>query len=69
MGMDVLTMEKHLHLFAQSLQDFSTIIVHLHVIALFIINVTKTPKSDVVANRIYRTLEMFAGLLTPLAKR
>jgi hypothetical protein len=62
-------METHFHLFAQSLQDFSTIVVHLHVIALLIINVTKTPKSGVAANRIYRTLEMLAGLLTPLAKR
>ena len=62
-------MEKQLHLFAQSLQDFSTIVIHLHVIALFIINVTKTPKSDVVSNRVYRALEMMAGLLTPLAKR
>ena len=69
MGMDVLTMSKQLHLFAQSLQDFSTILVHLHVIALLIINVTKTPKSDGAANRIYRALEMAAGLLTPLAKR
>ena len=62
-------MEKQLHTIAQSLQDFSTIIVHLHVIALLIINVTKTPKSDVVVNRVYRALEMMAGLLTPLAKR
>lgn len=62
-------MEKQLHTIAQGLQDFSTIIVHLHVIALLIINVTKTPKSDVVANRVYRALEMMAGLLTPLAKR
>lgn len=61
--------EKHLHLFAQSLQDFSTIIVHLHIIALFIINVTKTPKSNAMANQIYRALEVLAGLLTPLAKR
>jgi hypothetical protein len=62
-------MEKHIHEFAQELQDFSTIILHLHVLALFIINVTKTPKSNPYVQQIYRGLEMFAGLLTPLAKR
>jgi len=62
-------MEKHLHTLAQALTDFSTIIFHLHVIALFVINVTKTPRSNSVANHIYRGLEVLAGLLTPLAKR
>ena len=62
-------MEKHIHEFAQQLQDFSTIILHLHVLALLIINITKTPQSDATANKIYRGLEMLAGLLTPLAKR
>jgi hypothetical protein len=62
-------MEKQLHELAQGVQDFSTIIVHLHIVALFIINVTKTPQSNAIANRVYRALEMLAGLLTPLAKR
>lgn len=62
-------MEKHIHEFAQGLQDFSTIIIHLHVIALLIINVTKTPTANTAVERVYRGLEMLAGLLTPLAKR
>jgi hypothetical protein len=62
-------MEKHIHEFAQGLQDFSTIILHLHVIALVIINFTKTPTTNTVVERVYRGLEMLAGLLTPLAKR
>lgn len=67
--MGILNMEKPIHEFAQALQDFSTIIVHLHVLALFIINITKTPQSNATLNRVYRGLEMMAGLLTPLAKR
>jgi hypothetical protein len=62
-------MEKHIHEFAQELQDFSTIIVHLHIFALLIINITKTPAGNTRINRVYRGLEMMAGLLTPLAKR
>jgi len=62
-------MEKHIHEFAQGLQDFSTIILHLHVIALVIINFTKTPTTNTVVEHVYRGLEMLAGLLTPLAKR
>jgi hypothetical protein len=62
-------MGKHLHEFAQSLEDFSTIIFHLHVIALLIINFTRTPTTNPVVTRLYRGLEMLAGLLTPLAKR
>jgi len=62
-------MEKHIHSFAQGLQDFSTIVFHLHVLALIVINSTKTPQPNTVINRIYRGLEMLAGLLTPLAKR
>ena len=67
--MGILNMEKPIHEIAQALQDFSTIIVHLHVLALFIINITKTPQSNATLNRVYRGLEMMAGLLTPLAKR
>ena len=62
-------MEKTVHTVAQVVQDVTTIVVHLHVFALFVINITKTPKSSPVVRQIYRGLELFAGLLTPLAKR
>jgi hypothetical protein len=62
-------MEKHIHDFAQGLEDFSTIVFHLHVAALVIINVTKSPQANSILWRTYRCLEMLAGLLTPLSKR
>jgi hypothetical protein len=60
---------KQLHEIATELQDFSNILLHVHIIALLIINVTKVPKTSALAARLYRGLEMVAGLLTPLAKR
>jgi hypothetical protein len=58
-----------IHKTAQALQDFSTIICYLHVLALLIINTTKTPKSSIMMSKVYKMLEILAGLLTPLAKR
>jgi hypothetical protein len=58
-----------IHNTAQVLQDFSTIICYLHVLALLIINTTKTPKSNFMMSKAYKMLEILAGLLTPLAKR
>jgi hypothetical protein len=57
------------HKTAQAIEDFSTIIGYLHVLALLIINTTKTPKSGIMMSKVYKMLEILAGLLTPLAKR
>lgn len=59
----------NIHKIAQVLQDFSTIICYLHVLALLVINTTKTPTSSIMLSKIYKMLEILAGLLTPLAKR
>jgi hypothetical protein len=61
--------ETHLHNIALGLQDFSTILFNLHIVSLCIINLTKSPGTRGIEARLYRTLEMLAGLLTPLAKR
>jgi len=60
---------KTIHETAQVLQDFATIVFYLHVVALLVINTTRTPPSGSVLNKMYRMLEILAGLLTPLAKR
>jgi len=60
---------KEIHETAQVLQDFATIVCYLHVLALLVINTTKTPRPSTVFNKMYRMLEILAGLLTPLAKR
>lgn len=58
-----------LHKIATDIEDFSKILLNIHIIALLIINVTRVPKTSALAAKIYRVLEMVAGLLTPLAKR
>ena len=58
------------------LSSIMEIILNLHLIAILIVNVTKTPKDEVSAlgsytsvNRLYRIIEFLAGLITPLAKK
>jgi hypothetical protein len=58
-----------LHKIVVILSDCSTIVLQLHFLALFVINVTKTPRSSASLRRMYKLFEIFAGLMTPLAKR
>jgi len=41
----------------------------LHVVAAIIVNITPTPKDNALLGKVYRWVEVFAGLVTPLAKR
>lgn len=61
--------ETQLHNIALGFQDFSTILFNLHIVSLCIINLTKGPGTEGIKFRLYRTLEMLAGLVTPLSKR
>ena len=70
-----ITME-HIHSFSKALNSLVEIIFNLHLLAILIINVTKAPQDEVSAlgsytsvNRLYRTIEFLAGLITPLAKK
>jgi hypothetical protein len=67
---------EHIHNFSKTLSSVMEIILNLHLLALLIVNVTKTPKDEVSAlgsytsvNRLYRIIEFLAGLVTPLAKK
>jgi len=67
---------EHIHSFSKTLGSLTKIIFNLHLLAVLIINVTKTPKDGVSAlgsynsvNRLYRIIEFLAGLITPLAKK
>ena len=51
------------------LTDLVEIVLALHGAAVLIVNLTDTPKDDELIARFYRTIELFAGLVTPLAKR
>ncbi len=65
-----------IHSVSQALGDLTQVAVDLHVLAILVINLTKTPQVKLkdgvrytALSRIYRTIELIAGLITPLAKR
>jgi len=41
----------------------------VHMLALAIVNLTPTPKDDEIYGKIYRAVEILAGLVTKLAKK
>ena len=69
-------MDQSLHSISTVFNDIVQLIVNLHLVCLFIINVTKSPRralqsteSYTYLKRLYRIIELLAGLITPLAKR
>lgn len=41
----------------------------LHAAAVAIVNLTPTPKDDAVVAKFYRVIEVFAGIVTKIAKK
>ena len=69
-------MPNNLHTVFSHLNIIIEIILNLHVLALLIVNVTRTPghaSSDSEGysfiGRMYRLIELLAGLISPLAKK
>jgi hypothetical protein len=50
-------------------QTFLTVAASLHGAALVICNLTKTPKDDEAVAKVYRLIEIVAGIVTPRAKK
>jgi hypothetical protein len=50
-------------------QTFFTLALSLHGFALLICNMTKTPKDDEFVAKAYKVIEVFAGIITPRAKK
>jgi hypothetical protein len=60
----------------ERIPDYIALAVALHGVALLICNLTPSPKDNealgtlsVLAVKLYRALEIIAGIITPLAKR
>lgn len=56
--------------------DYIALAVAIHGVALVIVNLTPTPKDDAalhaaakIAVKVYRAVEILAGVITPLVKR
>jgi hypothetical protein len=61
-----------MHDFTQHIKDFTDIAIALHALAVVIVNSTNTPKtttSPKAVNKVYRAIELLAGIITPLVKR
>jgi hypothetical protein len=53
----------------ERIAEYATVLVAVHGLALAIVNVTPTPKDNEVVAKLYRAIEILAGLIGPLAKR
>lgn len=69
-------METDLHGWITRISHVLEILTNFHVLALFIINTTRSPKRALDSNasysftwRVYRLIELLAGLITPIAKK
>lgn len=56
--------------------DYVALVVAIHGVALIVVNLTPTPKDDAAltaaaktAVKIYRAIEILAGVITPFVKR
>ena len=49
--------------------DIAGILAAVHVIALAIVNVTPSKKDDELYNKLYKIIELFAGIITKTAKK
>lgn len=45
-----------------------TVLFAAHALAVAIVNLTPTPKDDEIVAKVYKVIEVFAGLLTKKAK-
>lgn len=50
-------------------QELFETAIAAHAIATVLVNLTPTPKDDELLARLYRALEILAGIITPMAKR
>lgn len=49
--------------------EIAGILAALHVLALAIVNVTPTPKDDELYAKLYKIIEIIAGIVTKVAKK
>jgi hypothetical protein len=50
-------------------EQLLVVLFAIHALALAIVNLTDTPKDNEIVAKYYRILEVFAGIVTKLAKR
>lgn len=49
--------------------EIAGVLAAVHVLALAVVNVTPTPKDDEFYAKLYKVIEVLAGIVTKLAKK
>ena len=57
------------HYISDNWADIVGILAPVHVLALAIVNVTPSKKDDELYNKLYKIIELFAGIITKTAKK
>jgi hypothetical protein len=55
--------------FIAHIQQLLIVLLATHAVAVAIVNITPTPKDDETVAKIYKVIEVLAGIITKLAKK
>lgn len=58
-----------IHYLSQNWTEVAGVLAAVHVLALAIVNATESKKDDELYNKVYKVIEVFAGLITKTAKK
>lgn len=58
-----------IHYLSENWAEVAGILGALHLLALAVVNATPTPKDDEIYGKLYKVIEVIAGIVTKTAKR
>lgn len=58
-----------IHYLSENWAEVAGILAAVHVLALAIVNATESKKDDEIYNKVYKVIEVLAGLITKTAKK
>ena len=58
-----------IHYLSENWAEVASILAAVHVLALAIVNVTPTPRDDEIYGKLYKIIEVIAGIVTKTAKK
>lgn len=58
-----------IHYLSENWSEVAGILAAVHVLALAIVNATPTPRDDEIYGKLYKVVEVIAGIVTKTAKK
>jgi hypothetical protein len=58
-----------IHYLSENWAEIAGVLAALHVLALAIVNTTESKKDDELYNKLYKIVEVLAGIITKTAKK